>query len=138
MPSTNYNESALDAAAGEMQAAADAAYRAQGQRAQCRVYGESLDEYQRRLLRPLQHHSDTWKDKDLAKVDASILPIVAPQIFAAAAAFGRRTGAGTGPLREVVEPDQSGRNIHRFYGDPEYCWAPSKQPVRGVTAVGGR
>jgi hypothetical protein len=138
MPSPNFNEAALDAAAVELQSAADTAYRTIGQRAPFRVHGEGLDDFGRRLLRPLQHHSDTWKDKDLAKVDSSILPIVAPQIFAATVAYGCRTGAGTGPLRERVESDRTGPRITRFDGDPEYTWAPFKQPVRGVLSIGGR
>jgi hypothetical protein len=38
----------------------------------------------------------------------------------------------TGPLREVVEPDRTGRQIVKFYGSPEQCWAPFKQTPRMV------
>jgi hypothetical protein len=42
--------------------------------------------------------------------------------------------AGPGQLLEVVEPDEAGRRIKTFYGDPAACWDKFKLPARIVTA----
>lgn len=42
--------------------------------------------------------------------------------------------APVGELRESVTRDPAGREIHRFYGDPEHCWAPFKGPTVRVVS----
>ena len=127
------NEARYDAHAANHQSLADGAYRAQGMVAPPRVFGESIDDYRRRLLAPLVHHSEEWRGVDVAKLPETALLIAEKKIYADTVAAGTNTGAGAGPLREIVSVDRTGRKIHRFYGDPENCWAQYKSPVRCVT-----
>lgn len=98
--------------------------------------GESLPDYQRRLLSKYKAHSAAWKDKDLARVDASVLDVAETQIYAdAITAASAPSSIVAGTLREQVTTDRTGRRITRFHGDTEVAWAPFKQPVRSITAV---
>lgn len=99
--------------------------------------GESLPDYQRRLLSKYKAHSIAWKDKDLARVDASVLDVAEAQIYAdSVAAASAPTSVVAGTLREVVTQDATGRRTIRFHGDPNVCWAPFKHTVRAVTGMG--
>jgi hypothetical protein len=42
--------------------------------------------------------------------------------------------APVGELRESVTRDTAGREIHKFYGDPEACWSVFKQKPRIVAS----
>ncbi len=96
--------------------------------------GETLAQYQRRLASKYKGHSPAWKDKDLAKLDASVLDVVADQIYAdAIAAAINPANIERGTLMERTETDRTNRRITKFFGDPEACWGPFKQPVRIVT-----
>lgn len=102
------------------------------------VNGESLSDYQRRLLGKYKPHSVHWKDKDLMKVDASVLDIAESQIYAdAMTAASAPTTVVAGTLREHTTTDITGRRITRFIGDPEVTWSPFKQAIRGVTGMHG-
>jgi hypothetical protein len=121
------------------QARADSVAQAFGDRAEPPLHGEALANYRRRLLAPFKQHNATWKDKDLARLDASILDIAEAQIHADAL---REANAPTNlPLGQLVERhtrDQAGRSVTRFFGDPAATWAPFKQPPRGLISIGGR
>lgn len=95
--------------------------------------GETLPQYQRRLLGKYQGHSVSWKGKDLSKVDASVLDVAETQIYAdAMSAAIRPAGITEGVLIERTEQDRTGRKISKFSGDPEACWGPFKLPSRRV------
>jgi hypothetical protein len=38
---------------------------------------------------------------------------------------------------ERVERDMTGRCITRFFGDPECCWGPFKQPFKRLLGIAG-
>lgn len=98
--------------------------------------GESLPDYQRRLMSRYKQHSTAWKDKDLARVDASVLDVAETQIYAdAETAASAPSSVVAGTLRELVTQDRTGRRITRFHGDTSVTWAPFKQPRRGVTGM---
>jgi hypothetical protein len=98
--------------------------------------GETLPDYQRRLLGKYKAHSAAWKDKDLARVDASVLDVAETQIYAdAITAASAPSSVAPGTLRVEVTPDDTGRRIRRFHGDPEVTWGPFKQPLRSITGV---
>jgi hypothetical protein len=42
--------------------------------------------------------------------------------------------AAAGRLTEVIETDRTGRQISRFYGDPELVWGPFKMPSRLIAS----
>jgi hypothetical protein len=46
------------------------------------LMGESLDNYQRRLMRPYKDHSPQWKERDLSTVPAGMLDIAEERIYA--------------------------------------------------------
>lgn len=86
--------------------------------------GESLDNYQRRLLSKFKAHSPRWKDKDLSVVHASVLEIAEEQIYAdaAVAATNPANLPGTG-LRRIERKDSAGRTVTRYAGDERACWS---------------
>jgi len=45
--------------------------------------------------------------------------------------------APRGPLRQSVTRDRTGREVVRFYGDPEECWGPFKQQPRRMRFTEG-
>ena len=96
--------------------------------------GESLSQYRRRLLGAFKKHSRSWKDVDLTPFADKALDTVESQVYSdalAAAMSPQNVEAGT--LRIVTATDDTGRRIRKFYGDPEACWGPFKQPSRLVT-----
>ncbi len=96
--------------------------------------GEGLPQYRRRLLEPLQKHSAAWKGVSLHRADESLLRVAETQILADAQREATApTNLRPGQLVERIEIDETGRKIRKFYGDPEACWGPFKQPVRIVT-----
>jgi hypothetical protein len=96
--------------------------------------GESLHNYQRRLLSKYKGHSTAWKEKDLARVHDSVLDIAETQIYADAWTAATKPASVEGqPLREIQTSDRTGRVISSFVGDAEACWGPFKLPTRRVT-----
>jgi hypothetical protein len=87
------------------------------------VYGENLNGYERRLLRPLQPLSKQYAKSNLNAIgDAVVFRHVASEIRKDAIATARTS---EGPLRAVVgPPDGSGRRITRYFGDPREAWLP--------------
>lgn len=93
--------------------------------------GEEYNEYCRRLASKFQSHSKTWKEKDLSKVDVSVLPEILGQIRSDALAVARNPQSAPGTaLRMSEERDGTGRIIRKFYGDPMAVWSPFMQPYR--------
>ena len=104
--------------------------------------GESIASYRVRLATGLKPFSQTYKsvaDSSLAGMyRAGALRNAEETIYREAAEHARRP---VGALREVPDPpDRSGRTIVRFFGSPEDCWGPFKQPPKYVTRfnTGGR
>jgi hypothetical protein len=85
--------------------------------------------YTRRILKSASRYSATWAGVDFDKLPTSALPVAVTQVIDGGVQTFRRTGAGTGQLREEVTHDHSGRKLIKFYGDPENCWAPFKDNV---------
>lgn len=98
-----------------------------------RMSDESLTAYRVRLLEPIKPSSKTWRSIDraslLAAAPSGALSVAETQIYADAVQSIQQTKHG---LREVSEPDQSGRPISKFYGDPELVWGPHKAPAMGA------
>ena len=118
----------------EHQARADAIARAFGDAAPPRLAGERLFAYRCRLLEPLKKHSPEWRTVDLHRLQADSLEVAERAILDAARREATRpTSFRPGELVERTETDATGRNITRFFGDPEACWGIFKQPSRIVT-----
>jgi hypothetical protein len=120
-----------------VQMKADPVYQAFGDGSAPRfVSGESLTDYQRRLLTKYKGHSKHWKDVDLAKADSAVLGVAEAQIYAdAMLAAAAPSSVPVGTLREIVDTDRTGRRISKFIGDAEACWSPFKQPLRNVIGM---
>ena len=103
--------------------------------------GESVEAYRIRLASGLQPFTKTYRTMSTRDLDqmrrSGALHVAEETIYAEATAAAKRP---TGPLREVQEPDRTGRQILKFYGDPEQTWAPFKQQPRMVARfnTGGR
>jgi hypothetical protein len=97
-----------------------------------RLDGESAGAYTRRLLEPLKKHHPDWANDPLP-TELPVLNKVKEQILKAA---GREavlpTNIPPGTLIERVTKDAAGREISRFYGDPEACWGEFKIPPKFV------
>lgn len=96
--------------------------------------GESLNQYRRRLLIEHQKHSIAWKDKDVSKIDDDgVLSAIEDQVYSDAMKAARNpSDIPEGSLRMVTEEDETGRRHRKFFGDPEACWGPFKQPAKSV------
>lgn len=99
--------------------------------------GETLMGYRKRLLREFQPHSSAWKNADLTKInDSATLATIEAQVYADAASAALNPAFDGEPgLREIKEMDRAGRNISKFYGSAEACWAPFKTPVRALSGI---
>jgi len=116
VPVTIEERNALAAA----QARADGIAGLFGTRALPPIPGEKPIEYRRRLAGEFKQHSTRFKDKSLASLDGDMLGIMEDQIYADAASAARspdRAGA-VGVLIPIREPDEAGRIITRYTGDP--------------------
>lgn len=122
--------------ANAYRAQADGAYRAAvGAPPPGHLPGESVASYRIRLASGLKGFSPTYgkmSTRDLDQMRRSgALHIAEETIYREANEAARRP---TGPLREVQEPDRTGRPIVKFYGAPDECWGPFKQAPRYLTA----
>lgn len=131
---TSRDDIADEIAANRYRAAADEAYRhATGASAPGHLPGEPVGAYRIRLLSGLTNFSRNWRTatpEDLRQMRrAGALHNVESEVFHDAVEHAQRS---TGPLREVREPDRSGRLVSKFYGDPAGCWDQFKLPVRRV------
>ncbi len=119
------------AAAEKVRARATAAYRAAGfGDPPARQYDESVTRYRTRLVEGLRHLSPTWGKLNQSDVQSAVragaLDVVEAQVFADAEQ-SVKTDLGT--LREISEPDITGRKITRFVGSDTACWAPFQFPT---------
>jgi hypothetical protein len=120
-----------------VQARADKVYMANGQQADKPLHGETLSAYRRRLLKPLQKYSDTFKNSDLrvVAIDPAAFMVVEDSIYKSAtdAAKDPRT-VPIGYLREHVE-QRGGHTYTTFTGRP-ISWmsqfAPSGKRIKRV------
>lgn len=91
-----------------------------GKRASGPTPGETSLEYRRRLAAEFKEHSPRFKDKRLDSLDADVFGPIEEIIYADAASAARspdRAGAA-GILIPIREPDETGRVITRWTGDP--------------------
>jgi hypothetical protein len=103
----------------DAQAKADSVYSAFGKQASRPLLGESLFAYRKRLLRPLQSYSDTYKSVDIVKAvkDSALLDIVEKQIHNDALQSAKlATHIPQGSLYAVKKVDASGRTITSYKG----------------------
>jgi hypothetical protein len=95
--------------------------------------GESVADYDRRLMGKYKAHSKAWKNVDLVNVHDSMLEIAGSQIRAhalAAAIAPPPSNSGQLAMREFKDP--AGRSVRHFYGDTAITWAPFTNPRRYV------
>ena len=136
VPQVNNESTQMRLDSAKLQALYDPAYHQAGLgAAPPRVFGESNEVHERRLLAPLVPLSATYAKVDFGKVgDMNVVRAMAAEIRRDAVAAGRRN---EGELREVVETDATGRRITRFYGAPGAAWNRFKMPYRFVKSFNG-
>jgi hypothetical protein len=104
----------------DMQAKADVAYRALGERADAPMQGEELIDYGIRLHRPLQKHSKKWAKAELATLarDGTTLAVVMDGIRADAVQSATNP-VGLEPFRhrEIHSESAAGHKIVEFVGN---------------------
>lgn len=123
----------LEAEYARVQARADSVAQALGESAPRWLDGETLPQYRKRLLAPLQKHSAEWRDVNLARADEDLLRLAESKIFAdAQREASAPTSLRPGELVERVSVDRTGRRVSKFFGDPEVVWGVFKQPSRHV------
>ena len=119
----------------DAQAKADSVYAAFGKSASRPLAGETLLNYRKRLLRPLQVHSDAYKSVDLKGLkDAALLAIAEKAIFADALVAAKVTTAHADQLVEHVQTDRAGRRISTFTGSMGAWLNDFKVPSSRVVA----
>jgi hypothetical protein len=113
-------------AAAQAQMRADRAYQAWGLgQAPGRVHGESIRDFEIRLLQPLKQYSPRYKDAALELInDATVFADVADRVITDAVHASETTVVEGAPLRKITERNEAGHTITRWIGDPSVCWAP--------------
>ncbi|OKO81931.1 hypothetical protein AC629_24875 [Bradyrhizobium sp. NAS80.1] len=124
----------------DLQAKADVAYTALGERASPPMVSESILDYQVRLHRGLQQHSKKWRKTELAAIarDSSTLNSVCDEIRADAVAYGLNP-PDLKPFehRMITETMPSGHVMKRFVGNGT-IFKQLSRPVRHVQYIGTR
>ena len=90
-----------------------------------RAHGESIRDFEIRLLRPLLQHSKRYKDSSLETIgDSTVFADVADTIINDAVTASCTTVVEGAPLRMVTDKNESGHIVRKFHGDPSVCWSP--------------
>jgi hypothetical protein len=113
-------------AAAEAQMRADRAYQAWGLgQAPGRLHGESVRDYEIRLLQPIKQYSNRYRDAALELIgDATAFRDVADRVITDAVHASETTVVEGAPLRKIVERNESGHTVTRWVGDSSVCWSP--------------
>lgn len=104
----------------------DSAYQALGiGQAPHHAFGESLRNFQIRLLTPLKAHSKIYKDSNLGTIgDDAAFNNVAKIIVDDATAASTQVVTHGAPLRRVTKMNDSGHRVSEYFGDASVTWAP--------------
>jgi hypothetical protein len=102
----------------ELQSKADEVYALHNRRAPAPEYGERLDRYDARLVRPLQQHSPAFSKLDYGSLPEAARVPVRQQIFKDARHAADNPVVPEGELKEIRRRDSSGRVISTFAGSP--------------------
>jgi 8-oxo-dGTP pyrophosphatase MutT (NUDIX family) len=107
-------------AMADAQVAADRVLLMHGKRASRPIDGENLIAYRRRLAGDLKEYSSAWKDINLNVIsDEVAFKNIEKTIYADAVEAGLHPVVDSADfLREIVEPDVTGRKISTFVGSP--------------------
>lgn len=100
--------------------------------------GETTMAYRKRLVGAYKDKSTAWKGVDLDKiVDEVSLANIEKAVFHDALVVAQTaiTDSASPTLRAVKTADETGRQITRFYGNPEACWGPFKHRGKLVTGI---
>lgn len=124
-------------AAAEFQAKADRAFQAFSDAAPRFLAGETLTGYRQRLLSKLKKYSSAWANVNLYRLrDPEALTIAQNAILNDSAEWARSPASvPAGTVRAVPDVDQAGRQITRFYGNPDDVWGMFKQPTRRLVGI---
>jgi hypothetical protein len=118
-----------------IQSRADSVYQMFGDSAPKFMDGEEPLDYQRRLIKKMQPKSAEWKDIDLSRADSAMLDLAEKKIFADAILAAQfPTDLAEGQLRMVRKPDETGRQITTWYGEPRSWMQEFMPPTRRVTS----
>ena len=106
---------------------------AHGERPSRPMDGEPVGQYDRRMARRFQKHSERWKSIDLGDLPPKVRRMASEEIRADAlsAAYRGEVKADQG-LREIKRTDATGRTISEFVGSVDACLAPFKIPALRV------
>jgi hypothetical protein len=115
---------------------ADKVHAAFGDSAPRPLNGESLLAYRKRLANGLRQHSKAWKDVDVFKLDAVVLGVAEPQIYADAMSAARNpVDLPADELREVTTMDVTGRRTTKFVGQPRAWMSNFSANRRRLTGI---
>ena len=103
---------------GDVQARADAAFRAHNMKAEPPMAGETLSAYRRRVIKPLQKFSEAWKNVQTRTLADDVFGICEAAVIADSIEAARSPIVPDGVLIERRERDASGREIVTFHGRP--------------------
>jgi hypothetical protein len=105
-----------------------------GEQALPALQGETVGQYRRRLLRPLQKYSQTWKGVDLDGLGKPTLDIAERDILLAASDEAQHPKVPRGFLMERKTSDGKGHFISTFHGS--MTWLDRhRRPVRFVERI---
>ena len=102
------------------QARADAVYAQFGQQAPQALRGETLADYNRRLTRGLQQHSQRWKDVPVAALNDAAFAPIQDQIYADAVAAAEHPANMPDGGLLMITKQIGGHTINEFRGQPSW------------------
>jgi hypothetical protein len=117
----------------QAQARADSAAQAFGESAPPPMTAERAFDYRKRLLRPFQKHSATFKEVDLYTVsDAATLAGIESVIYADAVKASKSPEVLNGFMRQIKRTNDSGHQITEWFG-PDTIFKRFSAPIMAVT-----
>jgi hypothetical protein len=124
-------------AMADAQVGADRVLMMHGKRAPRPLDGENLAAYKRRLAGDLKEYSPAWKDVNLSAIhDEAAFSNIARTIYADAENAGLHPVIESADfLREIVEPDITGRKISTFVGSPSAWMSQFSTNRRKLTGI---
>ena len=104
----------------EAQGRADAVEQVYGDSAPRPLNGDSVLDYEKRMVQKHLSRSPRWKNSDIKKIaDAATFQVIRDDVYADSIAAAKScVGMPSGTLREIIKNGVGGRKVHEFHGSP--------------------
>ncbi len=114
----------------EAQGRADAVEQVYGDSAPRPLNGDSVLDYEKRMVQKHLSRSPRWKNSDIKKIaDAATFQVIRDEVYADSIAAAKScVGMPAGTLRETIKNGVGGSKVHEFHGSPSAWTDEFKSP----------